>query len=189
MLEGSRRLRRSQRDPPGTSGSPAPCFRRHMVPARDGRARRDDFRKHGGWQLIAGKTSSDWRGTAVLFRKQLGKHCKTRVTRAGVSTCIKNRSTGDILGAISFHLPHHATVDQTNELLHELGTHQACRAHKIVMGTDLNESVTESTRQGGMPFSHGHPPGASEYHHNASRSRPSSPTTSARRAAASTTFC
>ena len=64
-----------------------------------------------------------------------------------------NRSTGDIVFFISFHLPHHATVDQASELLVEMGTHQACRAHKIIMDTDFNETFTERqpTRREGRP--------------------------------------
>ena len=96
-----------------------------------------DSDKH--WRLVAGKTKDDWRGTAIVFRLELGMHSCTKVCRAGLSTCIKQQR-GLLMGLLNYHLPHHATIDQATEQLHELQEHRAAKLKRVVMGMDANET-------------------------------------------------
>ena len=53
--------------------------------------------------------------------------------------------TGD--GLLNYHLPHHATIDQATEQLHELGQHKAAGLKLVVLGTDANESFRSRGHQ------------------------------------------
>ncbi|CAE7301426.1 pol, partial [Symbiodinium sp. CCMP2592] len=116
------------------------CFQEVVVPE----GIKYDSSQH--WRLVAGKTDKDWRGTAVAFRKELGTHTPNTVTRAGVSTCIVGEGKA-VCGVISYHLPHHATVDQVGVQLAALARHPAIQERRVCMGADANESFT--TRAGG----------------------------------------
>ncbi|CAE7277276.1 unnamed protein product [Symbiodinium sp. CCMP2592] len=99
------------------------------------------------WRMVSGKTDRDWRGVAVAFRTSLGTHSRTSLSRAALSTCIVNG--GNILcGAASYHLPHHATVDQVGVQLAALAEHPAIRESRVFLGVDANETLT--ARPGGQ---------------------------------------
>ena len=93
-----------------------------------------------------GKNSRDWRGTAIAFRSSTAKHTNSALLPGGISTTLTPANPKHRTRFISGHIPHHATMAQTEELLG--GWHSALTQPKVVVGFDANETFTDPDDQG-----------------------------------------
>ena len=86
--------------------------------------------------LVASKQATEWRGVGVAHQKQLGKHRNSQSFAAGLSTtlCLKG---GTRLQCLAGHIPHHATIPETQHILTQWGNHVG--PTKLVVGMDANE--------------------------------------------------
>ena len=91
--------------------------------------------------MIFGKAPEEWRGNAVVHTTNL-RHSRGKVLPSAI-TCVVT-SAELRFGAISLHIPHHATISQTEHILQQLQPH-ANSTHKAVMGVDANETFSEAS--------------------------------------------
>ena len=92
-------------------------------------------------QMIFGKVSEDWRGNAVVHTTNL-QHTRGKVLPSAI-TCVL--SCDELrFSAISLHIPHHATLSQTEQILQQVQPH--CHTtHKAVLGIDANETFSKAS--------------------------------------------
>ena len=136
--------------------------------------------ENGNVQLLSGKQTGDWRGTGIAHTNNL---VRSRPKLLQCGTCCRLTATGTPFLAMSGHLPHHATLAETGEILaswHE----QLSACPRRVLGWDANETFT-ATRGGNISFptqgeakwrSNGWPSWTSSFHLRTLPSRPSTPT-------------
>ena len=90
----------------------------------------------------AWEEEGEWRGEEIAISKTLGKHKNSCVRAGAISTVIKDYHQ-HTWGIISGHIPHHATVPQTEEILHGWGNTAATRQQNVFLGADLNETPAQ----------------------------------------------
>ncbi|CAE7557635.1 unnamed protein product [Symbiodinium sp. CCMP2592] len=87
-------------------------------------------------QMIFGKRSEDWRGNAVVHTANM-QHTRGKILHGALSCTLT--SLDFRLGAFSVHIPHHATLSTTEQILQEL--HNQTTFHgKAIIGIDANET-------------------------------------------------
>ena len=87
------------------------------------------------WQLVFGKCEGEFRGEGVAHRTA-HKHQQTTVVTAGIATTLTTQHTQ--LRVLSGHIPHHATIPQTEAILHGWG--DVLQGRICVLGMDANET-------------------------------------------------
>ena len=99
-------------------------------------------REEDGWHIISGKTAGEWRGRGIAYRQNMGVHSATKVRKGCLSTTLSTQDGKLKVGLASIHVPHHATIAETEVLLADidLGT------TKLVLGMDANETFDQSAR-------------------------------------------
>ena len=94
------------------------------------------------WQLLGHRQHEEWRGVGIAYDTMIFTHTEPQ-HRANAYSCSLHTG-GTSFTAISLHVPRHATVDQTNELLSvSLGRIQS--GVKMIVGMDANEEFQERT--------------------------------------------
>ena len=94
-----------------------------------------EFEK-GDLQLYTGKLQDEWRGTAILYTDSF-QLSQAKLLKAG--TCCTLRAGKFCLKVLSGHLPHHATVAETEEIL-ATWRPQLEGEHRCLVGLDANET-------------------------------------------------
>ena len=95
------------------------------------------FDERYDWVLVYGKKEGEWRGEGVLYHTSQGLHYHSTVHQYAVSTTIKSSQTGRKTRLVAAHLPHHATLDTTLQLLEDWG--RAMPKSGAILGVDANE--------------------------------------------------
>ncbi|CAE7807571.1 unnamed protein product [Symbiodinium sp. CCMP2592] len=91
-------------------------------------------------QIIFGKRDEDWRGTGIVHTSNL-QHTRGKILPCSISCTLT--SSGLRIGAFSIHLPHHATLSASEQLLQ--GIHAQVQSHsRAVIGIDANETFSEA---------------------------------------------
>ncbi|CAE7382151.1 unnamed protein product, partial [Symbiodinium sp. CCMP2592] len=104
------------------------------------------FHEHNGWVLVYGKNQGDWRGTGIAYRGAHNKHSNTQLLPAGIATTLTAQDGRRGVRYLSGHIPHHATIAQTESILGAWkGTLSKAR---VVLGMDANEMFTDRDGQG-----------------------------------------
>ncbi|CAE7898818.1 unnamed protein product, partial [Symbiodinium necroappetens] len=99
------------------------------------------FAEEKGIQLFAGKLEADWRGTGIAHTGDvLRTSCK--MLRGACSCALRYEDLKFL--ATSAHVPHHATIEATDEILDSL-SQQLRHVHKAVLGVDANETFHQAT--------------------------------------------
>ncbi|OLP90095.1 Retrovirus-related Pol polyprotein from type-1 retrotransposable element R2 [Symbiodinium microadriaticum] len=90
----------------------------------------------GDLQMIAGKRSGDWRGTAIVHTTHC-EHSRTKLLMAGLCCTLQCGKLRMV--ALTGHMPHHATIPEAAEIL---GTweQQIVKEPKGILGMDANET-------------------------------------------------
>ena len=96
------------------------------------------FAENDAWTLVAGKKAGEWRGRAIAFRSSY-THTATTIHHRACSVVISDGKHK--WGIISGHIPHHASLDETQEILQ----------HKLVLGLDSGEVFAQSGVTPGFP--------------------------------------
>ena len=88
------------------------------------------------WQIVYGKIEGEFRGEGVAHRCE-HKHQQTTVAPGAILTtiCVTVRAR---LRVLSGHIPHHATIPQTEDMLYRWG--ELLGEGKVVLGMDANET-------------------------------------------------
>ena len=89
--------------------------------------------------MLFGKGTEDWRGNAVVHTTN-PRHSRGKVLPSAVS-CIL--SSGELrFGAVSLHIPHHATLSHTEQILQQLQPHADTTHKAVLLGVDANETFS-----------------------------------------------
>ncbi|CAE7450816.1 pol [Symbiodinium microadriaticum] len=93
-------------------------------------------------QLLGHRQHEEWRGVGIAYNTTTFTHTEPQ-HRANVYSCSLHTGGTSFTG-ISLHVPHHATVDQTNELLSD-SLYRIQSGAKMIVGMDANEEFQERT--------------------------------------------
>ncbi|CAE7744136.1 unnamed protein product [Symbiodinium sp. CCMP2592] len=93
-------------------------------------------------QMVFGKRTEDWRGNGIMHTSNL-RHTRGKLLPCSISCTLSSDALR--LGAFSIHIPHHATLSATEQILQELHAHLQSHA-RAVLGIDANETF-EPARQ------------------------------------------
>ena len=93
------------------------------------------------WTPVAGKKANEWRGTAIAFRSTY-THVHTTIHDRGCSLVLSNSKHK--WGVRSRHIPHHATLDDTQEIIQHWLRSKAMEQSRLVIGLDANEVFLSS---------------------------------------------
>ena len=99
------------------------------------------FQESERWTLVAGKKADEWRGTAIAFSSTY-THAHSTLHLRGCSVVLSNDKHK--WGVVSGHIPHHATADETQEILRDWDRAKAMAQSRVVVGLDANEVFTFS---------------------------------------------
>ena len=94
------------------------------------------------WQLLGHRQHEEWRGVGIAYNTTIFTHTEPQ-HRANAYSCSLHTGGTSFTG-ISLHVPHHATVDQTNELLSD-SLERIQSGAKMIVGMDANEEFQERT--------------------------------------------
>ena len=97
-----------------------------------------------GWHLVCGKAAQDWRGQGIAFRADMGTRSSITVLHAFLCAALSILHGKLLLRLASVHIPHHATITQTEEILDALGG--VVGGNKVVIGVDANETFERAER-------------------------------------------
>ena len=94
-----------------------------------------------GWTVLAHKEQSEWRGTGIAFRATEFTHIDTpTAATASIATTLHTKA-GNQIHVLCIHLPHHATLEQTHQLLTTWqDNHPQLQRHPCIIGADWNET-------------------------------------------------
>ncbi|CAE7235511.1 unnamed protein product [Symbiodinium sp. CCMP2592] len=90
----------------------------------------------GELQAIFGKKAEEWRGNAILHTSNL-RHSQGKLLPCSISCTLTSDELR--LGAFSVHIPHHATLSTTEQILQQLYPHLQSH-HRAIVGIDANET-------------------------------------------------
>ncbi|CAE7757182.1 sac1, partial [Symbiodinium microadriaticum] len=107
------------------------------------------FAENDAWTLVAGKKAGEWRGRAIAFRSSY-THTATTIHHRACSVVISDGKHK--WGIISGHIPHHATLDETQEILQDWQTSKAMVQpnwswHWIRARSSLNQASPQAFRE------------------------------------------
>ena len=94
------------------------------------------------WQLLGHRQHEEWRGVGIAYDTMTFTHTEPQYRANAYSCSVHTGRTSFV--AISLHVPHHATVDQTNELL-TVSLERIQFGAKMIVGMDANEEFQERT--------------------------------------------
>ena len=104
------------------------------------------FLEDHGWTLVSGKNSRDWRGTAIAYRSSIAKHTNSTLLPAGIASTLTTYERKHTTRYIAGHIPHHATIAQTEAILG--GWLPSLAGPRVILGVDANEAFTDPDQQG-----------------------------------------
>ena len=111
------------------------------------------------WTLVMGRTDREWRGEGIAYTTQHYHHTHTQNHEGALTVILsggnapttpaetaagQNTPTNVHVGIVSAHLPHHATLEQAQQLLASWGDSGAMQLWSVLMGADLNENLEET---------------------------------------------
>ena len=114
--------------------------------------------EQGDLQMIAGKQAAEWRGTGIVHTADF-QRSRNKLLKAGTCTTLQ---LGDLrFLALSGHLPHHATIPETADIINTW-EQQYLWETKGVLGMDANEtfraregsSILSETARGELLLDH-----------------------------------
>ncbi|CAE7364098.1 pol [Symbiodinium sp. CCMP2592] len=91
------------------------------------------------WQLVYGKCEGEFRGEGIAHRAAHHSHHHSEVAKGGVITTLKGKNSKTITRALAGHIPHHATIPQTQDILHDWRQALGDRC-RFLLGIDANET-------------------------------------------------
>ncbi|CAE7726322.1 kif1 [Symbiodinium sp. CCMP2592] len=94
-------------------------------------------------QMVFGKRTEDWRGNAIMHTSNL-RHTRGKLLPCSISCTLSSDTLR--LGAFSIHIPHHATLSATEQILQELHAHLQSHG-RAVIGIDANETFEPARQQ------------------------------------------
>ena len=97
-------------------------------------------RESDNWSMVASKQATEWRGVGIAHKKTLGGHRNTHGHTGGITTTLLLKG-GTKIRCLSGHIPHHATIPETNVILAGWGAHLG--SDRLVVGMDANEVFTQ----------------------------------------------
>ena len=99
------------------------------------------------WTVLAHRKESEWRGTGIAFRAPDFTHIDTPTTATASIATTLHTSAGTQIHALSIHLPQHATLEQTPQLIHTWQeTHPQLQRHPCIIGADWNETFNTQSQ-------------------------------------------
>ncbi|CAE7500648.1 pol, partial [Symbiodinium sp. KB8] len=104
------------------------------------------FHEHEGWVIVYGKNEGDWRGTGIAYKAEGHKHTNTRLLTVVIAATISSDKGKQGIRYLSGHIPHHATVAQTEAIMHAWSS--TLKKAKVVVGMDANEEFTDADNTG-----------------------------------------
>ena len=104
------------------------------------------FHEHEGWVIVCGKGKGDWRGVGIAYQATERRHTNTKLLKVGIATTISSSGGKQGIRYLSGHIPHHATVAQTEEIMQSWES--TMRKAKVVVGMDANEEFTDNDATG-----------------------------------------
>ena len=93
-------------------------------------------------RIVFGKGPEDWRGNAVVHSSDFA-HTRGKILPCAVSCVLTSECLR--IGAFSVHVPHHATLSVTEQLLQQLDPYIVI-FNKGVLGVDANESFSKAAQ-------------------------------------------
>ena len=124
-------------------GKPTVWFLQEVSPEGDGLHCCREYK----WTVLAQKGPSEWRGTGIAFHASSITHVDTPTTSTASVGATLHTTTGGKLHVISAHLPHHATLDQTHQILQAWQTeHPQLQHHPCIIGADWNETFITTSQ-------------------------------------------
>ncbi|CAE7308075.1 unnamed protein product [Symbiodinium sp. CCMP2592] len=91
-------------------------------------------------QMLYGRREEDWRGTAIVHTSNL-QHTRGKILPCSISCTLT--SSEFRIGVFSIHIPHHATLSTTEQILQSI--HIQMQTHtKAVIGVDANETFSDA---------------------------------------------
>ena len=104
------------------------------------------FHEDQGWVIVYGKNEGDWRGTAIAYRSGEHKHINTKLLMSGIATTLTNIRGTKGTRYLSGHIPHHATIAQTERIL---GSWEPTLTKaRMILGFDANETYADPDGEG-----------------------------------------
>ncbi|CAE7238934.1 unnamed protein product [Symbiodinium sp. CCMP2592] len=91
------------------------------------------------WHIIYGRQANEWRGEGIAYQSDLGAHERSCCVPGGVATSLV-LERGKV-GLLSGHIPHHATVQQVDNMIHEWGETATFKHQRLILGMDANETL------------------------------------------------
>ncbi|CAE7902661.1 unnamed protein product, partial [Symbiodinium microadriaticum] len=104
------------------------------------------FHEDHGWVIVYGKNEGDWRGTAIAYRSTGHRHANTKLLQGGIATSLTDQRGKKSVRYLSGHIPHHATIAQTEKILGAWGP--TLNKARLVLGFDANETFTDPDDEG-----------------------------------------
>ena len=104
------------------------------------------FHEHNSWILLYGKNQGDWRGTGMAYRTSQATHSNTTLLLGGLATTLTSKTGARGIRFLTGHIPHHATIAQTEAYLQAWGP-TLCKT-RVVLGMDANETFTDTDGEG-----------------------------------------
>ena len=69
------------------------------------------------WQIVFGKTEAEFRGEAIAHLSAPFSHHNSHCIPGAVATTLKLRQTSTTFRTLAGHIPHHATIPATEDML------------------------------------------------------------------------
>ncbi|CAE7361641.1 unnamed protein product [Symbiodinium sp. CCMP2592] len=104
------------------------------------------FAEQYGWTVAFGKNEGDWRGTGVAYKTSTAHHSNTQLLPVGIATTLTDTAGKRGVRFLSGHIPHHATIAQTEQYLGEWSN--TLSKARVVLGMDANEQFTQAEGEG-----------------------------------------
>ena len=93
------------------------------------------------WQIVLGKTEGEFRGEAIAHLSAPFSHHDSLCIPGAVATTLKLRQTSVAFRTLAGHIPHHATIPATEDML--LTWRRALTPYpRVLVGIDANETFT-----------------------------------------------
>ena len=91
------------------------------------------------WQIVFGKMKGEFRGEGVAHTTTFSHH-RSKVLPGAVTTQLRSKQGNLACTVIAGHIPHHATIAQTEAMLSGWG--DATHTRRAILGFDANETFT-----------------------------------------------
>ena len=94
------------------------------------------------WQIVYGKREGEFRGEAIAHHATHSSHHNSQCVPGAVVTTLKLKQTSTSFRALAGHIPHHATIPATEDMLMSWGEQLTGCSRVVAAGMDANETFT-----------------------------------------------